>query len=100
MDPTVALNMWESNRTGPLTEATGHQILWARIPSNAGVFKKFSDPAAGRNTAHLEVALTSFGDLVGAFIVLLTPHSRELSPPLSITSVISCVNLNTRRRHC
>ncbi|EAU87895.1 aryl-alcohol oxidase [Coprinopsis cinerea okayama7 len=76
MDPADAMAMWQNNRTGPLTEAVGHQILWARIPESSGIFANHPDPAPSPNTPHLEVALTTYGEVAGAFIVLMTPHSR------------------------
>lgn len=73
IDDATALAMWQQNRTGPLTERFTHQILWAKIPSNASIFQEFPNPALGPNTPHIEVPLDNAR---GGPICLLTPHSR------------------------
>lgn len=96
VDYPAALEEWQTNRTGPLTEAVGHQVMFARIPPNAPLFKEHRDPASGPNAPHLEITLAvgpsrfvwvnsfciltpfqSQGPQVGAYIVLLTPKSRS-----------------------
>ncbi|TFK19462.1 aryl-alcohol oxidase [Coprinopsis marcescibilis] len=76
IDPAVALDMWNTNRTGPMTEAVGHQIYWARIPPNSPALRTHGDPAAGRKAPHIELAFFNFGPVAGTAVVLLTPHSR------------------------
>ncbi|TFK19458.1 aryl-alcohol oxidase [Coprinopsis marcescibilis] len=76
LDPAVALDMWRSNRTGPMTEAVGHQILWARIPARADIFKNYRDPSSGRGAPHIELALFNLQNVTGSINVLLTPYSR------------------------
>ncbi|KAJ2913535.1 hypothetical protein MD484_g6879, partial [Candolleomyces efflorescens] len=76
VDYPAALAEWQTNRTGPLTEAVGHQVMFARIPPDAPLFKEHRDPASGPNAPHLEITLASQGPQVGAYIVLLTPKSR------------------------
>ncbi|TFK19470.1 aryl-alcohol oxidase [Coprinopsis marcescibilis] len=76
MNPELALEMWNTNRTGPLTEAIGHQIYWAKIPSESSLFATHGNPAAGPNVPHIELALVNYGTIVGSFNVLMTPMSR------------------------
>ncbi|KAJ2913538.1 hypothetical protein MD484_g6870, partial [Candolleomyces efflorescens] len=88
----VAFEEWRVNRTGPLTEAVGHQLTFARIGREVrGSVWNGSDPAAGVNSPHIEIAFFTVGPQVMAFIVLLTPKSRgsvklaspnPLTPPL------------------
>ncbi|KAJ2935556.1 hypothetical protein H1R20_g1541, partial [Candolleomyces eurysporus] len=76
VDTVAALEQWQTNRTGPFTEAVGHQLLFARIPADAPLFKEHGDPAAGPNSPHIEISLSSGGTRVSAFVALLTPKSR------------------------
>ncbi|KAF9003105.1 pyranose dehydrogenase [Cyathus striatus] len=62
---------------GPLIEYIGHQIAWTQIPRNSSIFKRFPDPAAGRNTPHIEISIGGGdGPHLGGGIVLVTPTSR------------------------
>lgn len=56
VDNVSAFEEWQTNRTGPLTEAVGHQVLFARIPPDAPLFQEHSDPAAGPNSPHIEIS--------------------------------------------
>ncbi|KAJ2933016.1 hypothetical protein H1R20_g4081, partial [Candolleomyces eurysporus] len=76
VDTVAALEEWQTNRTGPLTEAVGHQLMFSRIPPNAPLFKEHRDPAAGPNSPHIEISLLSLGPRVLGFVALLTPKSR------------------------
>ncbi|KAF6757972.1 pyranose dehydrogenase [Ephemerocybe angulata] len=76
VDYVAALEEWQTNRTGPLTEAVGHQVIFTRIASNSSIFKEHSDPASGPNAAHIEITLRAGSPIVSAYIVLLTPKSR------------------------
>ena len=69
--------MWQQNRTGPLTETTGHLQLWARIPSDSPIWEKYEDPSPGPSAPHIETTVYSaFGTSIIGGIVLLSPHSR------------------------
>lgn len=48
---------WNTNRTGPLTEAVGHQILWTRLGKNSAPIRQHGDPSSGPNAPHIEIAL-------------------------------------------
>ncbi|TFK19656.1 pyranose dehydrogenase [Coprinopsis marcescibilis] len=76
LSPEEAFKQWETNRTGPLTEAVGHTVLWSRIRSNASIFDEYPDPSSGPNSPHIETAIFAFPPRVGAGVVLLTPYSR------------------------
>ncbi|KAJ7659172.1 alcohol oxidase [Mycena polygramma] len=45
---------WNTSRSGPLVDPPGGPKGWLRIPDNSSIFERFSDPAAGPNTAHYE----------------------------------------------
>ncbi|KAF6746247.1 aryl-alcohol oxidase [Ephemerocybe angulata] len=78
VDRAAALLQWNQNRTGPLTEAVGHQILWTRLPKDSEAIRTYGDPSAGSNAPHIEIALMNGlpGQLYGGAAVLLTPQSR------------------------
>ncbi|KAG2005486.1 aryl-alcohol oxidase [Coprinopsis cinerea AmutBmut pab1-1] len=76
VDPDAAYEEWKKHRTGPLVDLVGQQVLWARLPSDSPIFKQYKDPASGPTSPHVELTLSGSGAGVGAFIVLLTPHSR------------------------
>ncbi|TFK26033.1 pyranose dehydrogenase [Coprinopsis marcescibilis] len=76
IDPAVAWEMWQQNRTGPHTERFSHQILWARVPSDSSLFKQYKDPSTGPTSPHIEMPLSNGRGPPGGSICLLTPHSR------------------------
>ncbi|RXW18207.1 hypothetical protein EST38_g7641 [Candolleomyces aberdarensis] len=76
VDTVAAFEEWQTNRTGPLTEVGVHQVIFSRIPPNASLFKEHGDPAAGPNSPHIEISLSSLGPQVVSFVALLTPKSR------------------------
>ncbi|KAK0199191.1 aryl-alcohol oxidase, partial [Desarmillaria ectypa] len=39
---------WNETKTGP-------HIAWSRLPDNSPIFERVNDPAAGRNTPHIEL---------------------------------------------
>jgi choline dehydrogenase-like flavoprotein len=49
------MNEWKKNKTGPLADGVRSTISYFRLPQNATVFKSVKDPAAGPNTAHVEI---------------------------------------------
>ncbi|TEB27555.1 pyranose dehydrogenase [Coprinellus micaceus] len=69
----LAWEMWERDRTGPLTERHAHLILWSRIPGDSDLFKQHDDPATGPNSPHLEMP---FNDPTVSLLALLTPKSE------------------------
>ena len=72
VDNAIAFEEWQTNRTGPLTEAVGHYLMFARISPDASLFKEHSDPAAGPNSPHIEiVSLVSCWSLYESIIRLI-----------------------------
>ncbi|KAF6749239.1 hypothetical protein DFP72DRAFT_1142742 [Ephemerocybe angulata] len=74
IDDATALEMWQQNRTGPLTERfPNHQLLWFRLPKNATLFQTYKDPSTGPTSPQFVWGLdpTASGTLV-----LLSPYSR------------------------
>ncbi|KAJ2935799.1 hypothetical protein H1R20_g1296, partial [Candolleomyces eurysporus] len=63
VDYAAALEQWQTNRTGPLSEAVGHQVMFARIPPSAPLFKEHRDPASGPNAPHIEITLAASGSV-------------------------------------
>lgn len=49
------VTQWNETRTGPLVDTPISHILWSRLPDDSPIFERFNDPAAGRNTPHLEI---------------------------------------------
>ncbi|KAJ3531680.1 hypothetical protein NMY22_g8051 [Coprinellus aureogranulatus] len=73
ISPNVAWDMWEQNRTGPLTELYAHLILWLRIPEDSDLFTRYEDPATGPTSPHMELP---FNDPLFSNLGLLTPKSQ------------------------
>jgi len=75
-----AFQLWKNNRTGPLTAGSlGRidQLIWGRLPSS---LLNASDPSAGSNSAHYELALavSSFCFYKSSLRDCLTRMSRDL----------------------
>ncbi|RXW17381.1 hypothetical protein EST38_g8468 [Candolleomyces aberdarensis] len=93
-----ALEQWLQNKTGPMTTPGINQVFWLRIPNDSPLWKVYPDPAPGRRSPHIELAMTNsagFSGLVGRFVTLMMiipyPLSRgsltltssnPLTPPL------------------
>jgi choline dehydrogenase len=60
-DPTLqdrALELWETNRTGPYVRFVPfNQIAYTRFPNDSVIITRFGDPSSGENSAHLEIGL-------------------------------------------
>ena len=59
-DPVVAtnaLNLWETNRTGPLVDIPFNQVGWLRVQNGTDVFSKLGDPSSGPKSAHFEMVI-------------------------------------------
>ncbi|TFK22292.1 alcohol oxidase [Coprinopsis marcescibilis] len=76
IDEDEALALWNSSRTGPLTRATDHQIIYTRIPVDWPLWKQYKDPSSGPTSAHIEFTLSEPGVTVLGYVILLTPYSR------------------------
>ncbi|KAF5316280.1 hypothetical protein D9619_006818 [Psilocybe cf. subviscida] len=79
------LALWQTTRTGPLSDGTANNIGWLRLASNASIFEHQSDPAAGPKTPHFELLFSNgltrppfptSGNFLSISTVMLTPTSR------------------------
>ena len=52
------IRRWNETRTGPYAAFTFNILGWLRVPDNASIFQRFSDPSAGPNTGHFEVVIS------------------------------------------
>ncbi|KAJ2920935.1 hypothetical protein H1R20_g16160, partial [Candolleomyces eurysporus] len=93
-----ALEQWLQNKTGPMTTPGINQVFWLRIPNDSPLWKVYPDPAPGRQSPHIELAMTNsagFSGLVGHFVTvgmalpyplsrgsLTLTSSNPLTPPL------------------
>ncbi|TFK24009.1 pyranose dehydrogenase [Coprinopsis marcescibilis] len=85
-DPTKqaqAFEQWNSTRRGPLTSIGINQVAWLRLPNDSPIWETHEDPAAGKNTPHIELAIDNsagFTGLTGFFVgmglAVPTPLSR------------------------
>ncbi|KAJ7054158.1 pyranose dehydrogenase [Mycena amicta] len=81
-----AFAQWNQSHSGPFVMESPTHISWHRLDSDSPIFENHSDPSAGPNTPHIEVALSpsgggpgsviSSGHFVGAALSMLTPASR------------------------
>ncbi|KAJ7489588.1 aryl-alcohol oxidase-like protein [Mycena latifolia] len=54
------LELWNRTRQGPLVSTiVGGHIAWLRLDESSPIFQQHSDPAAGRNTPHIELEIAS-----------------------------------------
>jgi hypothetical protein len=75
-DPVVAekaFEQWNKTRTGAFTTFGINQVSWLRIPANDSIWKQLEDPAAGKNTPHVELAYDV--RVVCLFYVLSRTHN-------------------------
>ncbi|KAJ7028631.1 pyranose dehydrogenase [Mycena alexandri] len=91
---------WNRSHTGPLVDFSPTYVAWLRLDANSPIFENHTDPSAGLDTPHIELAITPGmagfgvsqpGHFVGAGMALVTPVSRgsvtinssdPLAPPL------------------
>ncbi|KAF7377098.1 GMC oxidoreductase [Mycena sanguinolenta] len=76
-----AFAQWNATRTGPFVNLPATHIAWMRLDANSSIFENVTDPAAGPQTPHIEIAVGTGGSApTGNFIsfglVVLTPTSR------------------------
>ncbi|KAJ7139062.1 pyranose dehydrogenase [Mycena epipterygia] len=54
------LTLWNRTRTGPLVSTiVGGQIAWLRLNASSPIFEQHPDPAAGKNTPHIELQIAN-----------------------------------------
>ncbi|KXN84482.1 L-sorbose 1-dehydrogenase [Leucoagaricus sp. SymC.cos] len=79
---TKALELWNTNRTGPYVQLTAFDHLaWTRLPSN--ITDTLGDPSSGSNSAYLEFVVGATPGAWVMFVLLVSPASRGI---LSISS--------------
>ncbi|KAF7366007.1 GMC oxidoreductase [Mycena venus] len=95
-----AFSEWNRSHTGPLVDFSPTYVAWLRLDADSPIFENHTDPSAGLDTPHIELAITPGvagfgvsepGHFVGAGMALVTPISRgsvkinssdPLAPPL------------------
>ncbi|KAJ2920933.1 hypothetical protein H1R20_g16162, partial [Candolleomyces eurysporus] len=55
-----ALEQWQQNKTGPLTTPGINQVIWLRIPNDSPLLQTYPDPASGKQSPHIELAMTPY----------------------------------------
>lgn len=80
IDPVLqaqALDLWETNRTGPYVALIGSDhVAWSRLPDNSPLFQSFSDPASGPNSPHIEMVLGATVGIYDVGVNIVSPASR------------------------
>ncbi|TFK24010.1 aryl-alcohol oxidase [Coprinopsis marcescibilis] len=78
-----ALAEWNSTRTGPLTSIGINHAAWLRLPDHSPIWETESDPSAGKDTPHIELAfdnsagITRFsGFFTGSLLAVASTASR------------------------
>jgi hypothetical protein len=49
---------WNNSHTGPFTMFGPSHVAWLRLAPDSPIFENFSDPSAGPETPHIEIALS------------------------------------------
>ena len=85
------VRQWNETRTGPYAGSSFNIAGWLRLPNNAHIFQKFTDPSAGPNTGHYEfiIAVRRISDLNIVFhltIECLFRMARHVSPSLLLAT--------------
>ncbi|KAF9444131.1 GMC oxidoreductase [Macrolepiota fuliginosa MF-IS2] len=79
-DPALqaqALELWNTNRTGPYLEPTPtHHLAFLRLPDNSSIIKQFGDLSSGQESAHIEIMLGVSGGTYIAVPIVVSPTSR------------------------
>ncbi|KAF9447690.1 GMC oxidoreductase [Macrolepiota fuliginosa MF-IS2] len=80
LDPTLqaeALNLWNTNRTGPYVALLGSDhVAWVRLPDDSPIFEQFPDPSAGPHSAHIEMVPGGAAGSYSIGINIVSPASR------------------------
>ncbi|KAF4581342.1 hypothetical protein EYR40_002930 [Pleurotus pulmonarius] len=95
---------WKRSETGYLTTTRLSFLGWLRLPPNASIFDQFEDPAAGPNTAHIELLIGNGMNLpppTGNFLSLSTgvvsPASKSIAALIDPGLLASEFDLFTMR---
>ncbi|KAJ7745962.1 aryl-alcohol oxidase [Mycena olivaceomarginata] len=76
-----AYEEWNRTHTGPFVSFGATHIGWMRLDADSPIFENVTDPAAGPNTPHIEMALgtggsAATGNFISFGMVVLNPTSR------------------------
>ncbi|KAJ7366512.1 pyranose dehydrogenase [Mycena albidolilacea] len=76
-----AYEEWNRTHTGPFVSFGATHISWMRLDADSPIFENVTDPAAGPNTPHIEMALgtggsAATGNFISFGMVVLNPTSR------------------------
>lgn len=79
-DPALqaeALELWQTNRTGPYVALVPVDHLgWIRVPDNSPIFDQFEDTSSGPDAAHIEMVLGAVGGFYSTNVYMISPASR------------------------
>ncbi|KAJ7148659.1 aryl-alcohol oxidase [Mycena crocata] len=57
---TEDLDQWNRTRQGPLVSTiVGAHVAWLRLDANSSIFERHHDPAAGKDTPHIELQIAN-----------------------------------------
>ncbi|KAJ7139070.1 aryl-alcohol oxidase [Mycena epipterygia] len=79
-----AFAQWNESHTGPFVTFVASHVAWLRLDPDSPIFKNHTDPSAGPDTPHIEVALgpgvglggATTGHFVSAGLAIVSPASR------------------------
>ncbi|KAJ7916220.1 aryl-alcohol oxidase [Mycena leptocephala] len=80
---TEDLYEWNKTRTGPLVSTVvGSHIVWLRLDKNSSIFSEHPDPAAGKDTPHIELQIATpippeGGNFISFQAAVVSPASRK-----------------------
>jgi choline dehydrogenase-like flavoprotein len=80
----AAFAEWNKSHKGPFSMYLPSHVAWLRLEPDSPIFDNFTDPAAGPNTPHIELAFSpgiglgpgGSGNFVSAGLAVVTPISR------------------------
>jgi len=95
---TEAFAQWNRSHTGPFVELGLTNIGWFRLDPSASVFEDFPDPAAGPDTAHMELV---FGAGIGGIGPSADPPGHHMAIGLAVVAPVSrgTITLNSSNPH-
>lgn len=79
---------WNRSHTGPLVDFSPTYVAWLRLDADSPIFENHTDPSAGLDTPHIELAITVRGFLTAVHDLIYTgslawlasgPASRDTS---------------------
>ncbi|KAJ7229324.1 GMC oxidoreductase-domain-containing protein, partial [Mycena haematopus] len=74
-----AYAQWNATHTGPFVNLPLTHLAWTRLDADSPIYENVTDPAAGPNTPHIEMAVggsAPTGNFISFGMAVLTPTSR------------------------